>query len=382
MSRVALPAVFFAAFVVAVAMLPVVGPPQNDFAMFLLPWMEQIHERGFASIAGDFSAYAPPYIYLLNIAALWEPFVGTVAAIKLVSLPFVVGTAFGIGAIVSTLKPSLGKTATAVAIVTPSLLVNAFAWGQADAVFTCFLVWFVAFAMRGQMVAAAILFGLALSFKVQAVFVGPLVLYLALSGQMRARDLALIPLTYAAMMLPAALAGRPWSELLTLYYSQAHYMSGLSFNTPSPWVYAELFIPYRTGMAIGLGLGALASLGISFGALRLECSPYTVLVIACLSAAVMPYVLPNMTARYFFVADMLTIALAFVRPRLWPVAVLIQFGSLISYLAYFAGIATAHLGFFPMTLGIALLAWECRRRWRKAAVRCVTGDALGNPNLV
>ena len=51
------------------------------------------------------------------------------------------------------------------------------------------------------------------------------------------------------------------------------------------------------------------------------------LLVAALSAAAMPYVLPRMHDRYFFIADLLSLAVAFVYPRYWLAAVLFQIGS-------------------------------------------------------
>lgn len=103
---------------------------------------------------------------LLNIASLIEPIFGTVAAVKLVNIPFVVATALGIGALVSeaTGEQDRGKLAAAVSFVIPTMLVNAFAIGQADVIFTSFLIGFILFAMRGKPALAAIMFGLALFF--------------------------------------------------------------------------------------------------------------------------------------------------------------------------------------------------------------------------
>ena len=116
-----------ASFAAALAMLPITGPPQNDFSMFLLPWMDSVRERGLSSVSGEFSAYAPPYIYLLNLASLAEESVGTVAAVKLLNIPFVVASALGIGAIVRevTGNQDTGKLAAAATFVAPTLLANA-----------------------------------------------------------------------------------------------------------------------------------------------------------------------------------------------------------------------------------------------------------------
>lgn len=344
-----------AGFSAALALLPLAGPPNGDFALYLIPWMDIIRERGIASIAGEFSAYTPPYIYLLNIASLIEPTFGTIAAVKLVNIPFVVATALGIGALVTEASGNRdrGKLAAAVTFVVPTLLVNAFAFGQADVIFTSFLIGFVLFAMREKPAIAAVMFGLALSFKLQAVLLSPLLLYLLLSKQMRLRDALLIPLTYVTMMLPAALAGRPWAELLTVYAGQANFMDDLSLNAPNPWWFLR-WVDYRTGLIAGLVAGGFAGAAIVIFSLRAKGQ---ILLIATVCAAVMPYVLPKMTSRYFFVADMLVIALAFTRPALWPAAVLIQVGSLVAYLSYFFGRTSAEPAFIPMTLGIGVLLY-------------------------
>lgn len=344
-----------AGFSAALALLPLAGPPDGDFALFLIPWMEIIRERGLASISGEFSAYTPPYVYLLNIASLIEPIFGTVVAVKLVNFPFVIAAALGIGALVGEAigDRDKGKLAAAVSFVIPTLLANAFAFGQADVIFTSFLIGFILFAMRGRPALAAVFFGLALSLKLQAVFLSPLLLYLLLSKQMRLRDVLLIPLAFTAMMVPAALAGRPWFELFTIYAGQAELMHDLSLNAPNPWWFLR-WVDYRVGVIAGLIAGAIAGAAIVAVALR---NKSNILLTATVCAAVMPYVLPKMTSRYFFVADLLVIALAFLRPAVWPAAVLIQAGSLIAYFSYFSGLASAAPAFIPMTLGIVMLLY-------------------------
>jgi Gpi18-like mannosyltransferase len=344
----------------AMALLPIEGPPASDFALFLYSWMDVIRDRGLASISGEFSAYTPPYIYLLNLAGLIEPHVGTIAAIKLVNVPFVISCVWGIGAIVREItNKDRGIVAAAVAAVCPSLLLNAFAHGQCDAIFTSFLLWFVYFAIRERPALACLMFGLAFAFKQQAIFLSPLLLTLKLSRRMSFWNLLIIPLIYVVMMVPAALAGRPWGELLTIYVGQTELNYVLSLNAPNPWWFLNRIVMYDVGVAIGLLVSTAVGLLIVFRSLRLPRNGATILFVATVSAAALPYVMPKMASRYFFVADLLTIALAFARPRMWPAAVLIQLGSLIAVMSYFfAAWGTAGLAFVPMTLGVGLLAYE------------------------
>ena len=58
------------------------------------------------------------------------------------------------------------------------------------------------------------------------------------------------------------------------------------------------------------------------------------IALATASTLLVPFVLPRMHDRYFFAADVLSIVLAFVVPRLIPVAVLVQLASFFAYLPY------------------------------------------------
>lgn len=357
-----------AAVAVARALLPIEGPPDSDFTLFLYPWMAAIRDRGLASISGEFSQYTPPYVYLLYLASLIEPAVGTIAAIKLINVPFVISCAWGIGALVRDMSgdKDRGTIAAAVTIICPTLLINSFAHGQCDAIFTSFLIWFVYFAARGRPALACLMFGLAFSFKQQAIFILPLLLALLLWRRIKLWHLLIIPAAYFVMMVPAALAGRPWGELLTIYVGQTDIQHELSLNAPNPWWFLRDIVSYKAGVIAGLLAGAAAMVLLAWQSTRLPKTAISILLIAATSAAVLPWVLPKMTARYFFVADLLTIALAFVRPRLWPAAVLIQIGSLLAILSYFFSWGTAAIAFWPTTFGCGIVMHELFKTERGA----------------
>jgi Gpi18-like mannosyltransferase len=68
---------------------------------------------------------------------------------------------------------------------------------------------------------------------------------------------------------------------------------------------------------------------------RLEAD--TIVATAAFSLLLVPFVLPHMHERYFYAADMLTIVLAFFRPRWAFVAVLVQVVSFLSYWPFLFG---------------------------------------------
>jgi Gpi18-like mannosyltransferase len=349
----------------AFALLPI-GNANYDMVIHYMPWMDVVQNGGLASLSSEFADYTPPYIYLMYLASWLVPLVGPLAAIKLINLPFIVTLSFAIYQIVLLSSESRSRAATAAAVVfvAPTLLVNAFAWGQTDCIFTSFLALFVLCAIRRSPLAAVLMFGLALAFKLQAIFLSPLLLYLILAKQMRVSYLIFLPAIYLVMMVPAALAGRPWLELASVYIGQSQSLSELAIHAPNPWkiVSALRLVDYRTGLLIGMAAAGLMGLAIAIGSLRLEVNSRTILRVATLSAALMPYLLPGMHERYFFVADIMSLTVAFVIPRLWITVVLFQFGSLLSYLPYFGlSIRAPVYAVLPVTFAVTLLALEYLR---------------------
>jgi Gpi18-like mannosyltransferase len=351
----------------ALALLPIgVSTTTGDMATYFRPWMDVVYHRGLASLSGEFADYTPPYIYLMYLASWLVPSIGPVAAIKLINVPFIAILSLAVYQIVllSSGNPSRAAIAAAVLAVAPTPLVNAFAIGQSDCIYSSFLMLFVLFAMRGAPVAAVSMFGVSLAFKLQAMFLSPVLLYLILAKRMRVWHLVLVPIIYLLMMVPAAIAGRSWFELVTIYVGQGQAFSELAKGAPNPWKIMTFLglVNYRTGLFIGFAMAGLMATGIVLGTLRLESSSRTILLIAAWCAALMPYLLPKMHDRYFFVADIMTLALAFATPRLWGTGVLFQAGSLLAYLLNLnvSGHAAAY-GVVPITLGVGLLALEYAR---------------------
>jgi hypothetical protein len=177
---------------------------------------------------------------------------------------------------------------------------------------------------------------------------------------MRVWHLVFVPAMYLLLMVPAAIAGFRWLDLInSVYVAPFEAFSVLAVDAPNPWkiVGGLQLLDYRTGLLVGTVAAGLAGLVISVGTLRLEPNARTVVLVAALSGALMPYLLPKMHDRYFFVADVMTFTLAFVIPRLWATAALFQMGSLLSYLPYFGvSIHGPIYAILPVTFGVGILA--------------------------
>jgi hypothetical protein len=93
--------------------------------------------------------------------------------------------------------------------------------------------------------------------------------------------------------------------------------------------------------------------------------PHAFLLIAALSAALLPFVLPKTHERFFFPAELLALALAFARPRYWSAAALFQIGGLLAYTDFLGRVRGASLwATVPIALGLAILLVALREAWR------------------
>lgn len=336
-----------AAVAVSVAAMP---HETSDHVRFLHPWMDQIKARGAASISGEFANYTPPYIYLMYLVSGIEGVIGLPAALKLVNIPFVAAAMLASYRIVEPLAGSnRAFLAAAVTWALPTVLVDNFIWGQCDIIYVSLLLWHVRFLMSDQPWKASVAFGAALAFKLQAIFLGPVLLACFLAGRIRLQHLPAVALTFMVMMLPAWLAGRPALDLLLIYLRQADVYRQLSMNAPNLWYLADsIGVPYQDGVRVGLVLTALSGLALSLWLWNRRPTGADLLLAAATSATLMPFLLPKMHDRYMFPADVLVAVLAMVRLRYLWLAVLAQVGSLAAYGGYFG--AERYLGGFHTPL--------------------------------
>jgi Gpi18-like mannosyltransferase len=331
----------------AIVYAPFLGFSVSDFRNFVGPWLIHIRDNGgLLALSGDFSEYAPPYLYLLSAVSYFDfPFSDQVL-VKLLNAPFVVLVAVSVFQIVAHFggdRPAR-FLAAGVALVLPTLGVNAFIWGQADAIYGSLLLLTVLLMLKRRPYWAIVVFAAALSTKLQAMFLAPFMAMMFLAGHIPWRALLLAPLVYGVSILPAALVGRPLQELVQVYLVQGRFYSRLSFNAPNPYFFLEYFFNASSvwrvyqmvtaaGLLLSMGVGALIS---AIGVGRKHLSDRAILIAAALSTTIMPYVLPKMHDRYFIGGDLLTFALACIDRRFVWTAVAMQVSSSLAMAPEFA----------------------------------------------
>ena len=323
----------------------------DDYVTFLSDWAAFFRENGgWAAVALPKGNYTAPYLYFLA-AISYLPFYD-LYLIKLFSILFDVILAWGGCRLVQALVPGdryRGAAAFCLLLLLPTVILNASAWAQCDAIYAALCLHGLAAGLEGRPRSSAFLAGLAFACKLQTVFLLPVWAVLWMSRRTRFRYLLWFPAACVLSILPALALGKPLADALGVYFGQAaEYSAYLTLNAPS--LYA--LIPYNAQINVALAAraGILAAFVLVLGILgwlllrRRDLSRRAVFAIG------IPLLLPHMHDRYFFLADVLTLTWACTARRGILPAVLTQIASLGAYHAYLL-LRYA----FPMGLGAVLL---------------------------
>ena len=340
--------------------LPLLPHETDDYRFYLTHWYEFIAANGhLAAMEFEFANYNLPYLYLLAAASWLFPDLSTLAGVKGVSLVFDLLLALAAALLVRQRHPGsalLPVLAGAAVLLTPPVVLNSAFWAQSDTTFTAFLALAPALLLVRRPALAATAFGLALSLKLQAVFLLPLFCWLAAKGEIRWRHLLPGPLVCLLALAPAWVAGRPLYDLLLVYVEQADLYRQLSMDAPTLylWLPPEWFPFWPLGAAFAAAV--LAATGSLVARSRAALTPDLLLTLATFSVLATPYLLPKMFDRYFFPAVVFSIVLAFYRPRFAPAALAVSFAAIGSNLANRLGIEAALTGrFFSVVLFAVLV---------------------------
>lgn len=349
-----MPKYWFIGIILAVVIRLICVPNKSvDYKYFLDPWYEYIVTHGgFSAFKDAFYDYTPSYLYWLLIAATLLSGVPKILGIKLFAMIIDFVCAFFTYKIVK-LKYPVGRMANwafLAVMLSPTVIYNSSLWGQCDVIYTTGLIACIYFLSIHKQIPALISFGIALSFKLQAMFLAPLLLILLIKKRIFWFYLPIIPLVYLTFMLPAWIAGRPIKELLLVYFSQASKYKELAKNVPNlyQWIPNEF---YNIVVPIGLLLTVFAMLVLAYIVYRsqLEITQDRLIYLATISVFFMPYILPKMHERYFYPTDILSIIFAFYFPQYRWVAISVQLASFFSYLG-----TDIYIKIFSIPLGMTL----------------------------
>ncbi|HEY9152795.1 MAG TPA: hypothetical protein VIN60_07910, partial [Anaerolineales bacterium] len=171
----------------------------------------------------------------------------------------------------------------------------------------------------------------------QAIFLAPFLFALFLRKIVNWKEFLLIPVVLYLSLVPSWIAGRPIVDLLKVYLNQSSQFETITMNAPTIYTWVpqtkEVFnLVYGPGIILGAIMAFLLVVLIYKSQAELTASK--IIELSLISFMLIPFFLPKMHERYFFPADVFSIAFAFYFPQLFFIPIAMSGISFLSYEPY------------------------------------------------
>jgi len=312
-----------------------------DVINFVFPWYEYVQQNGlWKALRHDFLNYnySLAYLYFIALASETSSFLNRGSYHKLFGFLFDVLGALIIYKIVFHKYKNFGISffAGAVFFTMPTVILNSSYWGQADNIYTVFLLCCTYLVLKDRPIWAAVAWGAAFSFKLQAIFLLPFLLFCMLIRKVKWWHLLFSALTFLVIMAPAVIVGRPFLGLFTPYLSQSTSSSSWVSNAPSLYgLLTSRLPPDSPDLVVLPAVGLVMLVWAIFSARNYKQGDDDyILGVSLVSVTLTAYLLPHMHERYFYPADAFSLAFAFYVPNFFVLPIFFQISSYMVYRNY------------------------------------------------
>jgi Gpi18-like mannosyltransferase len=315
--------------------------------------MDKIIEAGHSNFYLVESDYSPIYLFFVNLLSMipkgemitvsgYTYSVNWITALKTCYFVFDLFNALAIYLIIHHATRSKGKATAGFLIMTalPIQFINSAIWGQADCIYTCFLLYSLYFALRGKSNLSFLMFGFALANKLQAVFLAPFLVYMILYRKIKFSSIIFTPIAVLSSFIPAYVCGASFTQPFTFYEKQFTGYTSLTSECPTFW---QLFAFRNSRVETvrpGVVYMALLFIGVLFAIIwlrKVENTKENLLNIAAFLACATVFFLPYMHDRYFYLVDILVVLYAVSSGRRYSLIPLMQIASGMAYYKYISG---------------------------------------------
>lgn len=308
----------------------------GDYNDFLAGWVESMRPLTFSqTVQSEIGNYNAPYEYLLFLIS--RTGLNSLYAIKTASCLFdVLGAAYMMklcGHYISSVPARVVAYLATLAL--PTVWLNSAYWAQCDMLYAALCLGMLYHLLKKQSGAAVALWALALCIKLQAVFALPVLLVGLFSRRIRLRSLVWAPAVFALCLAPALLGGQSLASCLQIYADQSELYPQMHLNAPSVWVLLGHVEVEPFGKA-ALFLAGCAALVFVYLCWYWRAGLTDEMLPAVFYAAVLllPFMLPHMHDRYFFLADLAGVLVFLQNRRRWPIPVITVLASYSCYRAF------------------------------------------------
>lgn len=306
----------------------------GDWTTWWELWFAELYECGFGAIAGDWYDYAPPFVYLLWLITVLP--INCMTGFKLMMSGFDFMAAIVAYLIIYEITKNKTKSVIAYAVfmLNPIFIVNSTLWAQCDMLPMFWVLLCVYFFIKNRPSLAMFFFGVAFAFKLQPLWLLPLLVILWLNKKVDLKHFLWLPVCYLIGIIPAWIAGRPLGELLTIYLSQTEaegWALSLKYSNLYYLIGNEGFIEQYHTAGVWLSLAVFMIVLYYIGRRKLKITPEFILLLGAFVGLLAPFFLPQMHERYGFFGEVFLLLYAMLKPKKFYLPV---FQSLTSFMGY------------------------------------------------
>lgn len=310
-----------------------------DYVSFLSQWTETMRSMTIQEVlATPIGDYNMPYLYLLLLISRIPVY--DLYCIKLLSVLADLFLAMAIVKLAGLVTRRSGFLLAAFfgGLLAPTVFLNSAYWAQCDGIYVAFALWGLYFGLKSRPILSMILFAVSFAFKLQAIFILPIIVFFLVKGNIKPKHLLFFPGAFLIIMLPALLAGRSFSDTFGIYVDQTGAYPYLSLNAPTFWslIPNDFFSNLDPAPILFAGIITLLLLYAFLKRYR-QLGTGDLISLSLIFSMAIPWLLPKMHERYFYLAEMLSIVYAVQYPRRLPVAIILLGGGFLAYCSYLFG---------------------------------------------
>ena len=301
--------IFIIGIVLRIICLPV---ECNDHKLYLSDWWINIINNGkIDSIGMQIGNYMPSYMLFFTLATYITE--NSLVAIKCISIFFDIMLAIVTYFICKKIEVKNPLLISSIVFSLPGVILNSSFLGQCDAIYTCFCLIFMLMILKNKPKLACLFYGIALSFKLQAIFIAPIFLYLLVSKKIKIMDLIFAIVGFVLLCIPSMLMGKSILDIINIYIGQTSFKEVFSASCPN--IYSLFSLNYtHINKIFSWTISILVILLTTFFVLMKKKEDKYVnytdseFVMKCtFLAVIVPFLLPQMMDRYFYLANILII---------------------------------------------------------------------------
>lgn len=339
----------------------------GDYTDYLKVWIDKMRQyRGMEALSKNIGNYNPPYMYILFIISKFK--LDSLYLIKYISVVFDCLIAVYIFKMVykfKTQKSFLPFISFFVFLLLPTVILNSSMWGQCDSIYALFCLMGLYYTLNNKKYLGIILFSTAFCFKLQSIFILPIILVFIFKEEYNIKHLILFPIIFFIELLPAIFCGRPLNEIFMIYFNQADYVKFLSANSPSLYSFVDntssnyeaLYLPSLLFAAVVMLLFICLTY---FFKDAIENRKY--IEICFVLTLIIPYLLPKMHERYFYLAEIFSLLYVCLNNKGWYILPMTVIASLLGYRNYLflekLSSISLKIGSIMLFVVIALTFWD------------------------